>query len=88
MHIIIAADKQREEHARKMVKLHLDKLEEKFPRIEGAPYAKVPRECDCGNKFWVADNNMVSWECEDCRPKRKGNPMGFSAARLESMFED
>lgn len=70
--ILFDHEAAQENHAQALVRHHLKKADEKFPRISGATMANVPKTCTCGKMFWTPDN-AERWDCYDCAP-----PKGYS----------
>ena len=66
--IVFDHAKERDEHARRLVRKHLKKYDDEYPRIVGASLARQARTCsECECLFW-ATGDSYRFQCPACDP--------------------
>lgn len=78
--IVFDHSKERDEHARRMVRHHIAEYEKENPRISGGALARQARTCEnCERVFWVTQGSY-RYDCPDCDPPAKPTQgVGFSS---------
>jgi hypothetical protein len=76
--IVFDHGKEREDHARSLVRHHLSEFEKENPRISGGGLARHARVCEnCERVFWVSGSSY-RYDCLACSPPATPKHVGFS----------
>jgi len=69
--IVFDHSPEREEHAAKLVKHHINENDKKVPRIAGIGLAKDIVVCETCDNVFVKNINSYRYECYECAPSKK-----------------